>query len=298
MPTVIVPDRICKKCGGNAWYFRKTYNVDTGISSCATCRRKAKDQWRINNPEKAKLSEKRWRVNNPEKVAAVARNYRKKHIEHARVLNRKWRQENPEKFRESVSKSGIRACQNLSDSYIKSVIQKAYYYEFGEKLKCADITQEAIEDHRILLQNKRIIQEFKILREMKTSEPKVSRKEHLAALRAMTPEERKKRDDEMQKVYQARHEAKKKAEKEALKLTHKSLNELATAGIGTQKVKNPKKVEAAKKMWEEKKAAVTIPNIPTLGVIESLINDLNTLTARKQEILNHLESIKQLVNQF
>lgn len=81
---------------------------------CKTCHKQRNDQWRKNNPEKARAAIKiwkeknpvkvaedraKWASNNPEKISAAVRRYRNKNPNGAKRASNKWKKSNLEKCR-------------------------------------------------------------------------------------------------------------------------------------------------------------------------------------------------------
>ena len=128
--------------------------------------------------------------------------------------------------------------------------------------------------------------------------------EHVAFLKTLSPEERKERDRKKALDYQKEWQAKQRNKDFKIEVTTEDFNQLIEATtVGLVHEKNPeyvRRAQVAKANKETKLAAKTTPIVTTssIGTLESLLNDLSTLKNKKEEILNHLESIKQLINQF
>ncbi len=74
--------------------FRKDKRGKNGLSArCKICRNKQDKDWRINNPEKKRLSDKRWYQNNKEKSKEYAK---------------EWVEKNPEKRKKILEKHAIK----------------------------------------------------------------------------------------------------------------------------------------------------------------------------------------------
>ena len=182
---------------------------------------------------------------------------------------------------------------NLSDNYVKMQIATCYKREYGEIIRHKDIPQEIVDEYRKAQENNRTIREFKILRQMETI---TSRTEELKSLNDMTAEEKRLEFARRQRMYTNTYMAKKK-------LTQETLNKLEEVSINGVQKNNFSRSEAMKKRWAEVKATKSsvvpvLTSSSSLGTLEMLFNDLKNLTLKKQEILNHIEAIKQLVNQF
>lgn len=308
MAIEIIPDKICPKCEGNVWYI---LNVEKHWYSCDVCRKKQCEQWNIDNPDKQRLRSIRYYQNNKTAVDKRTKDYYLKHPDKRSKLFSNWlnKDGNKERFQKIRQQKSIVHSQTLSDIYVKSAIVKGYFNDFGEKILQKDIPNEIVEDYRRVMRNKRINNEFLILSEMETQEQVKSRKEELAILKALSPEEKKEKARIKVCEYQKNRYYKLKKQREEQILTTESLTQLVEASVVKTGVyiKNPeyiRKAQVAKANKEVRIAAkaslISTPAIVTspAGSLESLLNNLNNLKNKKQEILNHLEVIKQLINQF
>ena len=123
MAKVIIPDKICPHCGGNEWYTRKN-----GYVICNTL---------LN--EQNRKSMRKWRKNNPEENRKRCTKYRSESKEVAKITQQK-------RVRKNIDE--------LSDQYIKALIQSSTGLGFGE------ISQDQVIEYRKLTLARR---EFKKL---------------------------------------------------------------------------------------------------------------------------------------
>jgi len=173
---------------------------------------------------------------------------------------------------------------NLTDNYIRQSIYLTIYNSTGEKIDRSQITQEQIERYR---------ENIKAVRKLKQVINNQSKQEEV--MKTNTPELTKaKMSNSMKEMWRKR-----KAEK----LTDQSIATLAAesvAGLTEAELKTKLHSEKMKKSWEKRRAATAVPATVSspVGAIETLLNDLKNIATKKQEILNHLEAIKQLINQL
>lgn len=80
----------CERCGTSEWYT---------CGSCKKCTRDRAEQWRRDNPERSRESDRRWRADNPERKRESDRNWRRKNRDKERERKRKWKRDNPKKAR-------------------------------------------------------------------------------------------------------------------------------------------------------------------------------------------------------
>ena len=156
-------------------------------------------------------------------------------------------------------KGSVKRANNITDCYIRQTIWGSIYLKTGEKIDRSKITQEQIEKYREHIKTRRKLQQF--IKNQKTMETQV---------KELTSTER--RSLSMKESWEKRRNA---------TLTDGGLATLIEASVA------PKTKEISK----------AIP-ITSKGALELLFEDLKSLTEKKQEILNHLEAIKQLLNQF
>lgn len=138
MPTIDIPDKICKHCGGTKWYFS---NVKSHILYCFLLRKetvKASYEKHKSDPyiiasKKARL--RKWKDNNREHIRAYEIDYNKK-------SNVKL---------ECRRRSAKKMIDNLEDQYIKSLL----IAKSPVKLSKKDIPQKLIELERSQLLLKR-----------------------------------------------------------------------------------------------------------------------------------------------
>lgn len=94
----IIPQKRCSVCkqpypATKEFFGVHVKHLDGLRSECRNCQRIRNKQWKIDNPDKVKLSGKRYRIDNREKK---------------RVTDKKWREENSDKWKEYSRKSTSR----------------------------------------------------------------------------------------------------------------------------------------------------------------------------------------------
>jgi hypothetical protein len=89
----------CTTCGTSEW---------NQWGSCKECKRRKAKEWRENNPERKKETDRRWQREHKDVVNAKNKKWREAHheqsLETVRVSARKWRKNNPEKQRKACQR--------------------------------------------------------------------------------------------------------------------------------------------------------------------------------------------------
>lgn len=163
--------KVCRKCGlekpGGDFYKHPT-NKDRLMSNCKTCHGISSAQWKRENPERAKLinkksnhknikrvlsASKEWKKRNPEKVKRYSKIRYLRHKEKILQQCKQWNINNPEKVKEIRQKYAKKSRELLLDSYLKRLIIQ------DTILKKSDIPMELIDFKRTQVQLKRLIKE-------------------------------------------------------------------------------------------------------------------------------------------
>jgi len=134
MAKVVIPDKICPHCGGNTWYDR-TINGKSSYECYV----------------KHYINMKNWRLNNKDK---------------ARTSNRNWEKRNPEKLKQYSLKSHNLQAATLNDTYIRQLIKSttnrdAKRHGDNTRITSLDISPEQIIRRREILKVQQFIKKQK-----------------------------------------------------------------------------------------------------------------------------------------
>lgn len=161
METLEIPEgkylgTLCKR--GHDWEGTgKSLRYKNG--DCVKCAYKQGGLWKKENKDKVKVISHNSRKRNADTIRKYNKNYREAHKE---IIN-KWKCINAKKH---IDKTRIRSnrwsrnnIKNLGDSYIKGKIAESFRYKEKVYITHAEIPQELVEAHRIILKIKRKLKE-------------------------------------------------------------------------------------------------------------------------------------------
>lgn len=139
------PTKRCTKCGQEfpatlEFFYKWSYSCDGLTGQCKSCARERVNQWRKNNPQKAKEMAHRSRQNNKEKIAKRQKRYNETHREQAAERSHRWNERNPGKANE-------RARQWYQD-HREYVISKTQQHYRDNREKILNSRQAYNEAHR------------------------------------------------------------------------------------------------------------------------------------------------------
>lgn len=143
MPTIDIPDKICRKCSSTTWFFRFDKLKNRTVYSCIPCKYRIDKIWRDNNPEVSKGINKKSR----DKVKHT-KEYKLKNVKRAST----WNKNNPERHKEHHQKTLKNYVKNISDYYIKNIIVNT-----TDGIRYSDVTPQLIEIKRKSIKLKRQI---------------------------------------------------------------------------------------------------------------------------------------------
>lgn len=247
MAIEIIPNKICKYCGGIKWY-----RHIQGHCECSFCKSNTTKKWLIRNKEHVKLSQKQYHQT-PEGKAAGKRAY-------------------------------ITSRDNVSNHYAYTVLFNNCKHD-GTIINSNMVTLDHLQKQRETILLSRKLKEFN----------KQLKSEKIMETATIVKSSKEKRSQSMKDSWEKR--------KAKQSLNTESLNQLTNISIVGSDIliKNPEYVRRAQAARMHKQAKLAIISnivISPIGALESLLNDFNNLKNKKQEILNHLKAIEQLINQF
>lgn len=183
--------KACTRCGieyiASRKYFPKHKKGKYGLEAqCKPCKNKYKLELKKRNPEYARKQKeatkanyeanrsdrleylKKWRIKNATYVKKTQKEYREVRKEAMKIYCREWRKRNPEKIisykhytpwsekserqKKTIYNSRKKACDNLTDWYVRANIRKKYGSDF-------DIPNDMIAvERQLLLLNRKIKQ--------------------------------------------------------------------------------------------------------------------------------------------
>jgi hypothetical protein len=157
MPTIEIPDKICSHCGGNKWivYYRQ-YKTSTYTKyKCSLKSNEQTKKYRENHPEKTRISNKLSREKYKDKYVVKQKLTQKAYYLRNKNLviqrSSEWKINNLLTFKKARQKIDKKACLNLTERYIKSLLSD------DGTIKYNDVPQELIELKRKQLILTRII---------------------------------------------------------------------------------------------------------------------------------------------
>jgi hypothetical protein len=152
--------RVCKETKDFSLFPKREDSKDGYKSECKQCGLKRLENWRKQNLEKAKESQKKYVKENREKITSYQLKWQKGNIEKSRQYAKNWREKHPDKakekwkrykkkYPEKVKIQKQKSRQELQHSYIKGQL-------LNKGFKSESITPELIEVQTLIIKTKRL----------------------------------------------------------------------------------------------------------------------------------------------